>query len=147
MDYIDTEKRTCYRCKWVGPAQNIRECCVDCCVSLCRRCNNSYEVKCGCYGECNFCKREVNRGDNGWPCDTCDKWLCLTCKYIRQNECIACNPPDCKNCGEASPPEECARCKVAGCDECCPYHCQICKITLCRACIRLPCLTCGIKWK
>lgn len=146
-DCIDTEQRTCYRCKRKGTRQDIRECCGDCGVSLCRCCMNSNNVQCGCYGECDFCGRDVNRGENGWPCDACEKWLCLSCKYIRQNDCATCNPPDCKNCGEASPSRECVRCKVSGCEECCCYQCQTCNTALCKACIRLFCLTCGIKWK
>jgi hypothetical protein len=138
-------KRTCHGCGKMGTRQIIQECCVDCCVGLCRSCRDDPDVQCGCYGECHRCGRDVNRGENGWPCDVCEKWLCMTCKYIQENSCAVCNPPACKNCGESSPQERCTRCHVTGCEECCRYQCRTCHTTLCRACVRFECLVCGVK--
>lgn len=86
---MDNKTYKCYRCPFRGDEENVKECCCDCSVRLCLDCRNDYDVKCGCYGECNFCGKDVNRGDNGWPCSKCDKWLCSKC--LNNNKCEECN--------------------------------------------------------
>ena len=141
------ERKSCYHCQQSACLDCLEDCCCDCSVLLCKDCVDDDEVTCGCYGSCDGCGRDVNRGENGWPCSDCEKWLCMTCKYIKENPCRVCNPPGCIRCGETSPQATCTRCRVTGCEECCSYQCPTCSNTLCKGCIRLPCLTCGVQWK
>ena len=55
--------------------------CCDCSVEWCNNCRIVYEncKFCECYGECTGCGDDVNRGENGWPCSMCKKWLCENC--------------------------------------------------------------------
>jgi len=76
----------CYSCK-SSRVKLIRDVCCDCNVDLCTDCIND-ERSCGCFGKCTDCKKDVNRGENGWPCDACKKWLCDNCKD--NNECNYC---------------------------------------------------------
>jgi hypothetical protein len=85
------DKTKCYGCEYVGCNKCVIFSCSDCCVSLCIHCKNSDDINCGCYGECVICERSVNRGENGWPCDICNKWFCSKCKYTDKNKCRQCN--------------------------------------------------------
>ena len=48
---------------------------------MCKDCKGTGEPNCGCYGNCNSCEKDVDRGSDGWPCHKCKKWLCVKCKY------------------------------------------------------------------
>lgn len=71
--------------------------CSDCGVKLCKNCyqTKNGESICGCYGSCNSCGADVNRGSDGWPCYKCKKWYCNECKCMPQfnqwNKCKECN--------------------------------------------------------
>lgn len=82
---------TCYVCKNTGCAKCVDCVCCDCCVSMCPDCAYSGEPDCGCYGTCAGCGTDVNRGEHGWPCSCCNKWLCDSCRY-NNNNCEECNP-------------------------------------------------------
>jgi hypothetical protein len=117
-----SSSKKCFRCDWKGCNECVQECCCDCSVSLCRRCRDSYDVKCGCYGVCDHCDADVDRGSDGWPCDTCEKWYCTKCRHTVNNQCKECNPDECEKCGETEPSCLCDKCKVKGCDNCISYY-------------------------
>ena len=71
---------TCDNCQTEGCNKCIKIVCCDCSMEMCKDCRNDHHVKCGCYGTCNGCDVEVNRGEHGWPCHKCNKWLCDECK-------------------------------------------------------------------
>jgi hypothetical protein len=131
-----TSLKECYRCDTKGCDKCVKVCCCDCCVSLCKRCRDSYDIKCGCYGDCAGCGREVDRGSDGWPCHKCDKWFCGKCRFTEKNDCKECNPDECGKCGQTSPPCVCAKCSVTGCQDCLRnfYHTKCGGYTLCREC-------------
>ena len=81
---------TCHSCNVIGCEDCIRTVCCDCGVRMCRRCKNDHNVLCGCYGSCLGCGTDVNRGENGWPCYVCDKWLCFNCQIKDDNDCKEC---------------------------------------------------------
>jgi len=54
--------------------------CSDCSATLCSKCKIDDEVLCGCYGNCDECGCDVNRGSDGWRCMDCREWLCDDCK-------------------------------------------------------------------
>jgi hypothetical protein len=83
------EEYTCHGCQRTGCNECLQDVCCDCCVLMCEQCREDYDVRCGCYGECTDCGVDVDRGENGWPCDECGKWLCHDCK----------KNSDCKECG------------------------------------------------
>ena len=62
--------------------------CSDCSATLCSKCEIDDDVLCGCYGKCDSCECDVNRGSDGWPCMDCREWLCNDCK--NSSECDRC---------------------------------------------------------
>ena len=54
---------------------------------MCNDCSGSGESNCGCYGNCNLCGNDVNRGSDGCPCYECKKWYCSECKYNVDTNC------------------------------------------------------------
>jgi hypothetical protein len=50
------------------PGIKFKVVCSDCCVKMCDDCNYDDEVKCGCYGKCDRCGCDVNRGSDGRKC-------------------------------------------------------------------------------
>jgi hypothetical protein len=132
----EEKKQECYRCDTKGCSDCVKECCCDCSVSLCKRCLDSRHVKCGCYGECVVCKKDVDRGSDGWPCHICEKWFCRGCRYKGENDCKECNPDECEKCGEESPQRVCEKCGLVGCQDCmCSYYHMKCGgYILCRGC-------------
>lgn len=85
INYNPENTKKCMKCKEFDPSVDLA--CCDCSVEWCKSCRDTYEV-CECYGDCSGCGKDVNRGENGWPCNTCKKWLCENCnsKY-GCNEC------------------------------------------------------------
>ncbi len=75
----------CMLCKKQEPT--VKTICCDCSVEWCKRCIDENEF-CKCYGECDSCGKDVNRGENGWPCSDCKKWLCDDCR--EQKGCEEC---------------------------------------------------------
>ena len=86
------DRRTCYACKGTGCNTCTKMVCCDCGVIMCENCSGRGEPNCGCYGRCTTCGDDVNRGENGWPCDTCKQWLCSNCP--NKKKCIECNQED-----------------------------------------------------
>ncbi len=80
----------CFGCEERGCEECIEIVCCDCGVHMCNDCRNN-ETLCGCYGNCFWCGREVNRGSDGWPCWECDRWGCYDCR-LGDNDCKECNP-------------------------------------------------------
>ncbi len=70
------KEKKCMKCKEFD--KTVECICSDCSVEWCKRCCDENEF-CECYGECSGCGHDVNRGENGWPCSTCKKWLCENC--------------------------------------------------------------------
>ena len=60
---------------------------------MCSDCRDSSHIQCGCYGTCDGCGKDVDRGEDGWPCHECDKWYCYGCRH-ENNSCVECNPPE-----------------------------------------------------
>ncbi len=89
---IVTQTRTCYVCHTVACKSCVKTACCDCCVVMCKKCRESGDPTCGCYGTCIQCGTDVNRGEHGWPCDKCDEWRCHECR--EQSNCTECNPQD-----------------------------------------------------
>lgn len=92
-----TQTFHCYHCKVsVCDKCIIKNVCSDCGVNLCKDCyeNKNGESICGCYGNCYFCRKNVNRGNDGWPCYKCKKWYCNDCKqeynFNQLNKCTEC---------------------------------------------------------
>lgn len=79
----------CFVCELRGCEECLRTVCCDCSVSMCKKCRNGDDM-CGCYGNCYWCNREVDRGSDGWPCDECDRWGCRSCRI--GNGCKECDP-------------------------------------------------------
>ncbi len=80
----------CYGCK---VRQVSLDECSDCGVWMCKRCCNDPTIKCGCYGNCGICHKEVCPSNTGWKCYECKQWLCSECKYLRK-KCSECNEED-----------------------------------------------------
>ena len=80
----------CYSCNAVGCKNCIRTVCSDCDVQMCISCRNNDDILCGCYGSCAECGRDVNRGEDGWPCNECNTWLCSDCQIKDNNICKEC---------------------------------------------------------
>ena len=79
---------SCHSCGKDEPSDNkFKVVCSDCCVKMCDECNNDDEVRCGCYGKCDRCGCDVNRGSDGRRCMNSHEWLCYDCKM----------KPDCSN--------------------------------------------------
>lgn len=76
----------CYNCDVFD--EDMEVVCGDCSATLCNKCENDDEVLCKCYGTCDSCECEVNRGSDGWRCMDCQEWLCYDCK--RTSECSTC---------------------------------------------------------
>lgn len=74
--------------------------CSDCCVAMCDECKLDDDNLCGCYGTCDSCNCEVNRGSDGRKCMDCQEWLCNDCKM--ESECSRCG----RNCSEEEEEEE-----------------------------------------
>lgn len=87
-----TQTRTCYACEEVGCTACVKTACCDCSVRMCNNCREDGEPTCGCYGTCNQCGTDVNRGEHGWPCSKCEEWRCDECR--EKSKCKECNPPD-----------------------------------------------------
>jgi len=64
--------------------------CSDCSIVMCNKCNNDDDILCKCYGTCDSCECDINRGSDGWPCMDCHEWLCYDCKM--NSECSRCGP-------------------------------------------------------
>jgi hypothetical protein len=75
----------CMLCKKHDPT--VKTICCDCSVEWCQTCVDENEF-CKCYGECDSCGSQVNRGEHGWPCSDCKKWLCDDCR--EQKGCDEC---------------------------------------------------------
>lgn len=78
---VNELKRKCEYCSIKGCNNCVKTVCCDCGSIMCKKCVNDDEIQCGCYGKCTDCGANVNRGDDGWGCSTCDKWLCRSCRY------------------------------------------------------------------
>ena len=76
----------CYNCDVFD--EDMEVVCGDCSATLCNKCENDDEVLCKCYGTCDSCECEVNRGSDGRRCMDCQEWLCYDCK--RTSECSTC---------------------------------------------------------
>lgn len=83
---IKTEE--CYKCEKQFCSKCIDVVCCDCCVSMCNGCAGSGEGDCGCYGNCGWCGRDVDRGMHSWPCCDCYRWWCQKCE--RDFDCYGC---------------------------------------------------------
>ncbi len=90
----DPDCDECYVCK--KKHYCLEDVCCDCCVLMCAKCKieTEGEPKCGCYGKCDICNDDVDRGSNGWPCGKCKSWICEkeSC-IIKNNEikkCVMC---------------------------------------------------------
>ena len=79
-DCKTNEKRICFHCKRSGCTTCMKTVCGDCDVRMCNQCKDDDNVMCGCYGECTSCGKNVDRGEDGWPCSTCKQWLCGKCR-------------------------------------------------------------------
>jgi hypothetical protein len=79
----------CFVCELRGCKECLRTVCCDCSVSMCKECENGDDL-CGCYGNCYWCDRDVDRGSDGWPCDECNRWGCHDCRL--GNGCKECDP-------------------------------------------------------
>lgn len=72
---------SCHSCgKDEPPGIKFKVVCSDCCVKMCDDCNYDDEKKCGCYGKCDRCGCDVNRGSDGRRCMNSHEWLCNNCK-------------------------------------------------------------------
>ncbi len=91
--YCYSCSNSCYVCNEKGCIKCIECVCCDCCESMCPNCAYSGEPNCGCYGKCTRCNTDVNRGENGWPCNDCRQWLCSRCSS-RNNNCTSCGTCD-----------------------------------------------------
>lgn len=76
----------CYNCNLHD--EYMETVCSDCSITLCSTCENNDEVLCKCYGKCDSCECDVNRGEDGWRCMDCQEWLCYSCKH--SSECRRC---------------------------------------------------------
>lgn len=85
------DKKKCEICKLQGCNKCIELACCDCGYILCKSCRNS-NINCGCYGKCFSCNTDVNRGEDGWPCNKCKKWYCGKCRF--NSKCKECNGED-----------------------------------------------------
>jgi len=73
--------KSCYSCGKKQPTNiKFKVVCSDCCVSMCDHCKDDEEVRCGCYGKCDRCGCDVNRGEDGWRSMDTHEWLCYDCK-------------------------------------------------------------------
>ena len=78
----------CYNCNISGCSKCINIVCSDCSERMCTSCSGNGDNRCACYGNCSYCSKNVDRGNDGWPCYECRKWLCSDCKYKSKcNEC------------------------------------------------------------
>ena len=87
-----SEDDICYKpkCERCSSRKQVQTVCCDCSIELCKDCKNDDDILCNCYGECTNCNIEVNRGENGWPCNECKSWLCSNCCEIKELKCIYC---------------------------------------------------------
>ena len=76
----------CFNCNVYD--KEMETVCSDCSATLCIKCEIDDDVLCGCYGKCDSCGCDVNRGSDGWPCMDCREWLCNDCK--NSSECDRC---------------------------------------------------------
>ncbi len=76
----------CFKCNAYD--KDLKTVCSDCSATLCSKCEIDDDVLCGCYGKCDECGCDVNRGSDGWRCMDCRKWLCDDCKD--SSECARC---------------------------------------------------------
>ena len=83
---------TCFICEMVGCSKCVNTVCCDCGVSMCDECRSCDNI-CRCYGKCYTCRRNINRGSEGWPCDECGKWYCRDCRR-GENPCKECGPEE-----------------------------------------------------
>jgi len=60
--------------------------CSDCGISMCDDCKDNDENMCDCYGTCDHCGCDVNRGDDGFRTME-HEWLCYDCKIKYESEC------------------------------------------------------------
>jgi hypothetical protein len=79
--HVDKRLGQCDSCSIKGCVHCIKTVCCDCGAYMCNKCRKDDEILCGCYGKCTDCEMNVNRGDDGWGCSTCNKWLCRSCRY------------------------------------------------------------------
>lgn len=76
----------CFNCDLYD--EKMEPVCSDCSATLCSKCEIDDDVLCGCYGKCDECGCDVNRGSDGWRCMDCREWLCNDCK--NSSECARC---------------------------------------------------------
>ena len=55
----------CFVCELRGCDECLRTVCCDCSVSMCKECENGDDL-CGCYGNCYWCDRDVDRGTKAY---------------------------------------------------------------------------------
>jgi hypothetical protein len=84
----------CFNCN--AYEENMPSVCSDCSVSLCSNCEIDDDVLCGCYGTCDSCDCEINRGSHGRKCMDCQEWLCYSCR----------EKSNCPRCGNRSSSHE-----------------------------------------
>jgi hypothetical protein len=70
----------CFGCGISGCDDCMKVVCCDCGVYFCDKCVDDDDIWCGCYGTCDECGTDVDRGSCGWRCSLCEKWLCGECK-------------------------------------------------------------------
>lgn len=79
----------CFNCGVPEPNnEDFEVVCSDCCVIMCNTCKEDDDILCGCYGKCDSCNCDVDRGSDGWKCMDCQEWLCDDCK--NESECSRC---------------------------------------------------------
>ena len=87
--HADSILKYCDSCDQLGCNKCIKVVCSDCCLVMCTNCTYNDDILCGCYGTCYNCETDVNRGEHGWPCSTCNRWFCSK-ECHRQNNCRDC---------------------------------------------------------
>ena len=84
----DDSSSSCFNCG--NRNKSVSVVCCDCGVRMCSKCSYKDDIECGCYGRCTNCNKNINRGENGWPCRKCDDWYCsdLCKKTSNCNDCL-----------------------------------------------------------
>ena len=84
------ETTECYKCKKQCCDDCIDTICCCCCFLLCNECayKPNFDPNCDCYGECAWCNSSVNKAQNQYSCNECNKWWCQNCE--RDFNCKGC---------------------------------------------------------